>query len=73
MAHKLLDTEDVLERVGYGLTWLQDRIEAGEFPAPVHKWRRNKWLESVVDDWIVKNFGGHQVNKPNPEEAHASH
>ncbi len=73
MTEKLLDTEDVLGMVGYGRTWLDERIAAGEFPAPVHKWRRNKWLESVVVKWMLENFGGHQASQPNPVRSHASH
>lgn len=73
MTERLLDTEDVLERVGFGRTWLDERIAAGEFPAPIHKWRRNKWLESAVDNWIIENFGDRPKGQPRLEESHGAH
>ena len=73
MAEKLLTTDQVLERVPFGITWLNERVAAGEFPKPVHKWRRNLWLEKVVDDWIIANFSASPANQPKPVEAHAAH
>lgn len=73
MAEKLLDTEQVLERVPFGRTWLDERIAEGTFPKPKHKWRRNLWLESIVDDWIIKNFGDDPKDLPTLEQSPAAH
>lgn len=73
MTERLLDTADVLDKVGFSRAWLDERVAEGTFPQPVHKWRRNKWREKVVDDWILTNFGGAQEGQPKPEAARASH
>jgi predicted DNA-binding transcriptional regulator AlpA len=73
MTEKLLTTEQVLDRVPFGRTWLDERVAAGEFPKPVHKWRRNLWLESKVDRWIIENFGDHQASPPISATARVSH
>lgn len=70
---RLLNTEDVLAKVGFGRTWLEERIAEGSFPRPVHKWRRNKWREQDVDEWIMRNFGAHPDGPPMPGESHVSH
>ena len=70
---RLLDTEDVLSKIGYSRTWLDERIAEGTFPAPVHKWRRNKWRKKVVDEWIRQNFGADQAASTNHATAHAAH
>lgn len=73
MSERLLDTEQVLDKVGFCRTWLDERVAEGTFPQPKHKWRRNKWREAVVDEWIVKNFGDVPEGRPTPEESHAAH
>ncbi len=73
MSERLLDTEDVLRRVGFGRTWLEERIADGTFPKPTHKWRRNKWREAVVDDWILRNYGACPADRPRPGESRVSH
>ncbi|MGC4031633.1 MAG: hypothetical protein QM754_07860 [Tepidisphaeraceae bacterium] len=56
MNDRLLNTEDVLKKIGYGRTWLEERVAEGSFPKPTHKWRRNKWRETVVNNWINQHF-----------------
>ena len=56
MTERLLNTEDVLARVGYGRTWLEERVAEGSFPRPKQKWRRNKWREQDVNEWIIHHF-----------------
>lgn len=73
MTEKLLDTDDVLQRVGFGRTWLEERIAEGTFPRPTHKWRRNKWREKEVDDWIMRNYAARPEDRPMPGEVHVSH
>jgi predicted DNA-binding transcriptional regulator AlpA len=73
MGERLLNTEDVLAKVGFGKTWLEERIAEGSFPRPTHKWRRNKWREQDVDEWIMRNFGDRQEGPPKPEESRVSH
>jgi len=73
MTERLLDTEDVLARVGFGKTWLEERIAEGTFPKPTHKWRRNKWREQEIDEWILRNYADHPGDRPTPGEARVSH
>lgn len=73
MTERLLDTEDVLQKIGFGKTWLEDRIAEGTFPKPTHKWRRNKWREKDVDEWILKNYAAGQEGRPTPVESRVSH
>lgn len=73
MTERLLDTEGVLQRIGFGRTWLEERIAEGTFPRPTHKWRRNKWREQDVDDWILRNYADRQEGRPKPEESHVAH
>ena len=73
MAERLLDTEDVLAKVGFGKTWLEDRIAEGTFPRPTHKWRRNKWRERVIDDWIMQHYGVHPEDRPMLGESPVAH
>ena len=73
MTERLLDTEDVLKKIGFGKTWLEERIAEGLFPKPTHKWRRNKWRDQDVDDWIVKNYTDRPEGRPTPVESHVSH
>lgn len=73
MVERLLNTEDVLDRVGFGRTWLEDRIAEGTFPKPIYKWRRNKWREKDVEDWIIEHFVAHPEGQPTPEGSHAAH
>lgn len=72
MTERLLDTEDVLHRIGFGRTWLDNRIADGTFPKPTHKWRRNKWRESVVDEWILKNYAIGPEGRPMLGESRVS-
>lgn len=73
MGERLLDTEDVLEKIGFGRTWLEQRIADGTFPRPTHKWRRNKWREAVIDDWILKNYATRPAGQPTLGESRVSH
>jgi predicted DNA-binding transcriptional regulator AlpA len=73
MGERLLNTEDVLQRIGFGKTWLEERIAEGAFPKPIHKWRRNKWREKDVDDWIIDNYADRREGPPRPEESRVSH
>lgn len=73
MTERLLDTEDVLQRIGFGRTWLEERIAEGAFPKPIHKWRRNKWREQEVDDWILRNYAVHPEDRPRPVESRVAH
>ena len=73
MGERLLNTADVLRKVGFGKTWLEERIAEGTFPKPTHKWRRNKWRESDVDEWIMENYADRRAGPPMPAESRASH
>lgn len=73
MTERLLDTEDVLRRIGFGRTWLDERIAEGTFPKPTHKWRRNKWREQVIDDWIMRHYADRPTDRPTPGESRAAH
>lgn len=74
MAERMLDTEQVLDRIRFGRTWLLERIKDGEFPKPKHSWRRNLWRESDVDEWIVKFFEKETPKgQPNPGAKPSSH
>ena len=73
MAERLLDTEDVLQRIGFGRTWLEERIAEGAFPKPTLKWRRNKWREKEIDDWIMRNYASRPEDRPTPGEGSVAH
>ncbi len=70
---RLLDTEDVLQAVGFGKTWLHDRIAEGSFPKPMHKWRRNKWRAQDVENWIIQHYAVGPADQPTPGADHAAH
>lgn len=73
MTERLLDTEDVLRRIGFGRTWLDERIAEGTFPKPTHKWRRNKWREAEIDEWIMRHYADRQADRPTPGESRVAH
>lgn len=73
MTERLLNTEDVLQRVGFGRTWLEERIAEGAFPKPTHKWRRNKWREKEIDDWIIRHYADRPTDQPMLGESRVAH
>lgn len=66
MTEKLLRKSDVLERIPFGRTWLQNKINAGEFPPPKKCGNTPLWRESKVDEWIERFFtsSDHPGNPP---------
>lgn len=73
MMERLLDTEDVLQRIGFGRTWLDERIAEGAFPKPIHKWRRNKWREKEINEWIIRHYATGPEDQPTIEAGRVAH
>lgn len=65
MNEKLLRKSEVLDKIPFGRTWLQDRINAGEFPKPRKYGRTPLWVESSIDEWI-ENFISSTDHRGNP-------
>ncbi|HCM9633673.1 TPA: AlpA family transcriptional regulator [Enterobacter hormaechei subsp. steigerwaltii] len=52
-ATRLIRLPEVLERTGYGKSWIYRLISEGRFPAPVKIGvRAVAFVESEVDEWI---------------------
>jgi prophage regulatory protein len=64
---RLIDTREVLKRVPFGRTKLNEEVAAGRFPPPVAlgldaKAKRLAWHESEVDNWIAELPRAPRVN-----------
>lgn len=70
---KMIDTRQVLERIPFGRTWLDEQVKEGKFPKPVIYCQRNLWHEPDIDAWILKTLGKPLKDRPKPEESHAFH
>lgn len=69
---KLLRLPDVMEKTGFRKSWIYLLISQGDFPPAIKIGSRSvAWLESEVDDWIVKHIskreGVQQAGKLNNE------
>jgi len=51
----LLNLQQVLKRVGFSKATLYRKKAAGTFPEPTHRDPSDRWLTSVVDDYIRKS------------------
>ena len=67
---KILRTGQVLKKLGIKTTTLYKLIKAKEFPEPIKIiGTTNGWLESVVDDWILKRAGALPANDDQHQQA----
>ena len=56
LSEKLLPLTEVLNRVGFGSSYVYELIKIGEFPAPVKIGNASRWRESEVQEWIAKQI-----------------
>ena len=56
MPECILRKEQVLERIGFGKTWLHDQLSSGKFPKPVYEGRTPVWRSSDIDRFIDDFF-----------------
>jgi predicted DNA-binding transcriptional regulator AlpA len=60
---RLLDYEQVCNKIGFHKSWLFAAVKEERFPKPIRiagsgkKKKSIRWLESTVDDWIKKVSG----------------
>jgi prophage regulatory protein len=56
---KLLTEKQVSEIVGFKRTRLFQMIKAGDFPPPKKYGRNNRWFESDIEQWLIKEKEEH--------------
>ena len=56
---KLLTEKQVSEIVGFKRTRLFQMIKAGDFPPQKKYGRNNRWFESDIEQWLIKEKEEH--------------
>lgn len=54
MSDRLLRRTQVEEMIGFGRTFIAEKIASGKFPAPLKVGRCVRWKESDIEEWIAQ-------------------
>lgn len=67
---KIIRLPQVLDKVGLKKSAIYKKIKLGEFPAPIKLGAHaSGWLESDIQNWILKQAGRLAANDDQPQAA----
>lgn len=63
----LLPLKKVTERVGYGRSYIYEKLKAGQFPRPIYTGsKKPRWLSFEITQWIADQAKNSRESRTTP-------